>query len=135
MSKKYGSAILEVIRDYCDENDIQTESEDTIFDDAESKDSKENTRDLSLQLFQSGKSVAEIATSRDLNENTIFGHLAGFISTGEIKITDLMSKETYDTLLKLIPKKTFDNLSDLKHQLDDAYSYGELRIVLDALNN
>ena len=133
--EKYGSAILEVIRDYCDENDIQTESEDTIFDDAESKDSKVNTRDLSLQLFQSGKSVAEIATSRDLNENTIFGHLAGFISTGEIKITDLMSKETYDTLLKLIPKKTFDNLSDLKHQLDDAYSYGELRIVLDALNN
>ena len=55
-------------------------------------------------------------------------------TSGEVKITDLMSKEHYEELKKLIPSKTFDNLSDLKHQLDDKYSYGELRLVLEDLN-
>ncbi|WP_299782384.1 helix-turn-helix domain-containing protein [uncultured Formosa sp.] len=131
---KYGNAILSVIRDYCDENDIQTQSDETIFEDEKTKSPKINTKEVSLNLFKSGKSVQDIATERDLNENTIFGHLASFISSKEIKITDLMSTEHYDTLLKQIPEMKFDNLSDLKNQLDDVYSYGELRIVVDALN-
>ena len=35
----------------------------------------------------------------------------------------------------IIPKQKFENLSDLKQQLDEKYSYGELRLVLDDLNN
>ncbi|MFB9053055.1 helix-turn-helix domain-containing protein [Formosa undariae] len=132
---KYGSSILKVIRDYCDENDIQTQSDETIFEKEDSKKDKINTKDLSLELFKSGKSINEIAFERELNENTIFGHLAHFIPSGEVKITDLMSKGTYDELFKLIPKTTFENLSDLKMQLDDKYSYGELRLVSEAINS
>ncbi|WP_159022907.1 helix-turn-helix domain-containing protein [Formosa sp. L2A11] len=132
--EKYGTSILKIIRDYCDENDIQTESEDTIFEEENKKEAKINTKDLSLKLFKSGKSIKDIAIERDLNENTIFGHLAGFIPSGEVKTTDLMSTENYDALLILIPKQTFENLSELKNQLDDKYSYDELRIVLDVLN-
>ncbi|EPR74151.1 hypothetical protein ADIWIN_0728 [Winogradskyella psychrotolerans RS-3] len=68
-----------------------------------------------------------------MNSNTIFGHLANFISSGEIKVTDLMSLSHYKELKKIIPTKSFDNLSDLKHQIDDKYSYGEIRLVLDEL--
>ena len=42
-----------------------------------------------------------------------------------------MSKKYYEELKKIIPTITFDNLSDLKHQLDDKYSYAEIRLVLD----
>ena len=38
----------------------------------------------------------------------------------------------YEELQKLIPKQEFENLSDLKHQLDDKYSYGEIRLVLES---
>ena len=82
-----------------------------------------------------GKTIEEIAHIRELNENTIFGHLAKFIKSGEIKISDLMPKTHYQELKELIPKHTFDTLSDLKHQLDDKYSYGEIRLVLDELNS
>ena len=72
---------------------------------------------------------------RDLNENTIFGHLASFISSGEIKITELIDEAKYNELKQIIPSKTFENLSDLKHLLDDKYSYGELRLVVNELSN
>jgi hypothetical protein len=46
-----------------------------------------------------------------------------------------MPKAHYQELKELIPKQKFDTLSDLKHQLDDKYSYGEIRLVLDELNS
>jgi len=67
--------------------------------------------------------------------NTIFSHLASFIASGEIKITDLISELHYKELKELIPKKRFENLSDLKHQIDNKYTYGEVRLVLNELSN
>ncbi|GGD12387.1 helix-turn-helix domain-containing protein [Hyunsoonleella pacifica] len=131
--EKYGTAILKVIRAYCEENDIETSAEVEIFDAPKPKRKKGDTKRESLRLFQSGKSVAEIADARELNTNTIIGHLASFMSSGEVKITDLISEVHYQELKVLIPQTTFENLSDLKHQLDDKYSYGELRLVVDAL--
>ncbi|MGZ0015074.1 helix-turn-helix domain-containing protein [Yeosuana sp. AK3] len=132
--EKYGNAILNVIKHYCDENGIDTLNDNISFEEKKPKSIKIDTKKLSLELFKSGKSIEEIANERDLNENTIFGHLASFVSSGEVKITDLISKNHYEALKKLIPSMTFDTLSDLKHQLDDTYSYGELRLVLEDLS-
>lgn len=44
-----------------------------------------------------------------------------------------MSESHYKELTQIIPTKTFENLSDLKHQLDDKYTYAELRLVLNTL--
>lgn len=133
--QKYGNEILEVIRHYCDENDIETSVDIEIFEKPKSKRKKGDTKKESLALFKSGKSIEDIAKERELNINTIIGHLASFMSSGEIKITDLISEEHYIELKELIPKYKFDNLSDLKHQIDDKYSYGELRLVLNDISN
>ncbi len=131
--EKYGSDILKVIRDYCDENDIKTSKDVEIFEATKPKHQKGDTKKISLELFKSGMSTEQIALERDLNVNTIFGHLASFIDSGEVKITDLISEIHYKELIELIPKHTFENLSDLKHQIDEKYSYGELRLVLNEL--
>lgn len=134
--EKYGDAILKVIRGYCEEHDIETAAEVEIFDAPKKpKRQKGDTKKESLALFQSGKSVQEIADFRELNTNTIIGHLASFMATGEVKITDLISEDHYEELKALIPKTTFENLSDLKHQVDDKFSYGELRLVVNELSN
>ncbi len=133
--EKYGSAILKVIKAYCDEHDIETSAEVEIFDDPKPKRKRGDTKKESLALFKSGKSVAEIADERELNANTIIGHLASFMESGDVKITDLMSVEYYNELKAIIPKKKFENISDLKYQMDDKYSYGELRLVVNELNN
>ncbi|OUS02140.1 helicase [Flavobacteriales bacterium 33_180_T64] len=131
--EKYGNEILKVILNYCDENDIETSKELEIFEKPKRK--KGDTKKESLTLFKLGKSIDEIANERELNINTITGHLASFIVSGEVKITDLISKEHYKELKEIIPKSKFDNLSDLKHQVDEKYTYAELRLVLDDINN
>ena len=132
--KKYGKEILAVIHEYCNENDIETSNDVEIFEIQKSKRKKGDTNKISLELFKAGKSIDQIALERELNSNTIFGHLAGFISSGEVKVTDLISESSYAELTNIIPKKTFENISDLKHQINDKYSYGEIRLVLDELN-
>ncbi|MBR9847574.1 MAG: AAA family ATPase [Algicola sp.] len=129
----YGLEIIEVIKSYCQEFNIQSSSKSRNLKTSKSKRKKSNTKMDSLVLFQSGKSVDEIASERELTRNTIFGHLASFIPSGEIRSIDLMSKSHYSELKVLIPTKTFDSLSDLKHQLDDKYSYEDLRFVLNEL--
>ncbi|MDO5970854.1 helix-turn-helix domain-containing protein [Flavivirga aquimarina] len=135
--EKYGTAILEVIRAYCDAHNIETSaaSEIDFFEAPKPKPKKGDTKKISLDLFKAGKSPDAIALERDLNVNTIIGHLANFIASGEVKITDLIPKSHYEELKTIIPKTKFENLSDLKHQVDDKYSYGELRLVLDNLHN
>jgi hypothetical protein len=133
--EKYGAQILKAINDFCFENDIETFKDEEIFESDQPKRKKGDSNLLSLELYKSGKSIYQIALERELNQNTIFGHLAKFIPTGEIKITDLISDKHYKELLKRIPKVTFDNISDLKHQLDDKYTYGEIKLVLDELNS
>ncbi|WP_044403187.1 helix-turn-helix domain-containing protein [Lacinutrix sp. Hel_I_90] len=130
--EKYGNAILKVIKDFCDENDIETLDETDVFE-KKGTGKKGDTKKESLALFKKGKSVSEIAHERGLNENTISGHLASFIPTGEVKITDLISELHYNELKDIIPKHQFENLSDLKNQIDNKFSYGEIRLVLNAL--
>ena len=132
--EKYGNEILKVIIDYCKENDIETSKNTSVFEESIPKRRKGDTKRISLELFKIGKSIDQIALERELNTNTIFGHLASFIPSGDIKITDLMSKSHYKELKDLIPTKTFENLSDLKHQIDEKYSYGELRLVINELS-
>ncbi len=136
--EKYGNDILKVIRQYCDGNDIETSKDIEMFEISKPKPKlkrkRGDTNRISLELFKSGKSIEQIAFERDLNVNTIIGHLASFINSGEVKITDLISEKHYKELRKLIPKYKFENLSDLKHQMDNKYSYGELRLVLNDLS-
>jgi len=133
--EKYGTEILKVIRDYCDENNIETSKNTEIFEAPKSKRKVGSTKTTSLQLFKSGKSIEQIAMERDLNVNTITGHLASFIASGEVKILDLISEKHYNELKEIIPKQKFETLSDLKHNIDSKYTFGELRLVLKDLSN
>ncbi|TYC16175.1 AAA family ATPase [Bizionia gelidisalsuginis] len=130
---KYGSAIIAVIKTFCEENDIEMTSDASLIEDDTIKLKKGETKTVSLELFQSGKSINQIALERELNVNTVFGHLASFISSGEISVSDVMTTSHYKKLQTLIPTKTFENLSDLKQQLNHKFSYGELRLVVDEL--
>ncbi|TDU33828.1 HRDC domain-containing protein [Gelidibacter sediminis] len=133
---KYGSRILEVIRAYCDENNIETDDSLDFQEPVASKKKvkKGDSHKLSLELFKAGKSISEIAKERELAETTIFGHLAKFVTTGEVEVTALISETHYEELRQLIPKQTYENLTDLKTKLDQKYSYNDIKLVLETLN-
>ncbi|MGK0253249.1 MAG: hypothetical protein ACI9OE_000711 [Mariniflexile sp.] len=132
--EKYGDEILDIIKDYCEANAVEA---NTVISKKEKikeeKPKKKDSKKVSLELFKSGMSVSEIAKERNFVETTIQGHLAHFIPTGEIKMTDLMSEEKYQELKTIMEKTTFVNVTDLKNKIDDKFSYYEIRLVATTL--
>ena len=132
--KKYGEEILEIINAYATGEGLES----TAIKYEKSKDSNEietptkkkiDTKQASLELFQSGKTIEEIAKERGFVKSTIEGHLAHFIPTGEIKITDLISEKKYKELKKIMKKMKYESFSELKEKIDDKFTYSELRLV------
>ncbi|WP_100613849.1 helix-turn-helix domain-containing protein [Confluentibacter citreus] len=127
--EKYGVEILDIIKAYCAANSIDA---NTILIKKE-KPKKEDTKKVSLEMFKRGLSISEIAKERNFVETTIQGHLAHFIPSGDIKITDLMPKETYEELKQIMQQTTFDSLSELKNKIDDKFTYNDIRMVANNL--
>jgi hypothetical protein len=131
---KYGEAILDVILDYCTQKGIELQPETAIEEKPLlPKPIKGETYRTSLEMFQQGKSIQEIATERGLAVATIEGHLYRYVTSGEIAITDIIPLERFEQLKKSISNIVFENLSDLRQQLGDEYSYNELKLTLDVL--
>ncbi len=126
---KYGEQIIETILSYCIANNIELKD-----DQSKQNKPKKNTKQISLELFQSGKTVAEIAKERQLTTQTITKHLSSFIPTGEIKITDLIDPERYNKIKEIIKNNTFEGLSELKKIAGDNYDWDELRLVMNFEN-
>lgn len=96
----------------------------------EKPDSKLET----YKLFQSGKTVAEIAAARNFSQSTIEGHLAHYVQLGTISIEALVSKEKILLIEPLAQKLESNAVAPLKEQLGDAVTYSELRLVIASLN-
>ena len=132
--EKYGDKIIAIIHKYVSENEVIPK--EVVYDDAikgDTKPKKVNTKKYSFDLFKSKKTIDEIAKERGLTKNTIEGHLASYITTGEIKITDLMSEEKFNKLKKIMKNTDYEGFSDLKRKIDDTFSYGDLRMVATVL--
>ncbi|MEM7367972.1 MAG: helix-turn-helix domain-containing protein [Bacteroidota bacterium] len=89
---------------------------------------KVNTKEVSFNLYKQGKSMEEIADERGLVVGTIRGHLTHYVELGKIDVHDLMPKERLDKILSVAS----DNLGsrDIKNQLPDDYSYGEIKLAM-----
>ncbi len=128
--QKYGFEILEIIKEYCEESNI--EIVEAI--DEPKKKPKDNTKEITYNMFKDGISISEIAIKRELVEGTIQGHLAHYIKTGTLSLSDIIGAKKANSLIHEIKQTEFENSSDLKAKLNDKYSYGELRMALNAID-
>ncbi len=131
---KYGDSFLDAIIDYCVENNLATQINTKAPRRTRQTAAKEKTTDTkkaSLQLFQLGRSITEIAAERNLSATTIEMHLAHFVFTGELNVTELVRKESIQPIMDAIEKsKTLLELAPAKLLLGDQYTYGEIRAVM-----
>jgi ATP-dependent DNA helicase RecQ len=94
------------------------------------KKKKVDTKAESFRLYKEGKRVIQIAQERNLTQQTIEGHLTYYISRGEIKIDELVSREK---ILLIEPiAKTFSggSLTPIKEKLGSEISFGEIKLVI-----
>ncbi|MCZ2443642.1 MAG: helix-turn-helix domain-containing protein [Flavobacteriales bacterium] len=85
--------------------------------------------------FKAGKSIEEIATERSLAQSTIEGHLAKLIKEGKIDVSAFLSKQALDEILRAINICQSMQLSTLRTNLMNKYSYGELRFATAYFNS
>jgi uncharacterized protein YpbB len=86
-----------------------------------------------LQLFQEGKDIEQITALRNLAPSTVIGHLAFYVSKGDIAITDILEQSIVDDICKVIDEVGRESIGLIKSRLGDEYSYGDIRLVLSHL--
>jgi hypothetical protein len=127
----FGDELLQVIMDFCEEKEFAGLALDE--QELKKKKTKTNSGLISFELWKSGKSIAEIAKEREFATSTIEGHLAHFVSTGEIDIEKLVSPEKVKIISEFFIREKTQSLSEAKAALSDEISYIDLRFVLNYL--
>lgn len=122
----YGPSILKIVVQYLSDNDIEVH----FGDEEESKEKKKtDTKQVTFDLFKSGKSVQKIAIERGLAVSTIEGHLAHFIASGQLSLEGLVAPEKVKMIAGYFSRHEDASFNDAKAELGDNVSFGELRMV------
>ncbi len=88
------------------------------------------TRRITLQMYQDGQSIEEIATVRNLRPTTIAIHLVELIEAGEdIDVQALIPPGHFETIADALQKFGGEFLKPIKEFLGEEYFYEEIRLV------
>lgn len=134
--EKYGEVFLEIIQEYCASHRLISRLDEKPSKKKKKKEPKEgkakkqkgDSRRLSLEMFQSGMSIEDIVEERKLVVSTIATHLAKFVESGELKITDFLTLEQ----LRLAEEKLSAASPDdpAYYSLHEDFSNAEIMMIL-----
>ncbi|MET1055893.1 MAG: helix-turn-helix domain-containing protein [Pedobacter sp.] len=96
------------------------------------KEPKEDTKEVSLELFRKGKSIMEIADKRKMAVGTIEGHLAHYVARQELDAKDILGRKKLEKILEAINELKTVNLNPLRAQLGNSATFGEIKIGIAA---
>jgi hypothetical protein len=125
--RRYCREISEMIQKYCAE---QQRSKNPTATPVRPQPRTSETKLLSFELFQAGKSLDEIATERRLARSTIEGHLSHFIGIGDLDIYSVLDRETVADIQEFLLAKPEAAAAEAKSHFGEKYSYGELKMVI-----
>ena len=120
--EKYGEEILKEIRAY-------------LVNQTHLKKVKGQTYYETFKLYQSGMSVEEMASTRNLSTTTIYAHLASLYDRGEaVDIIPFIDLDRVPAIAKAWVKtdKT-DTIKDIKPLLPDDFTFHEIRFAISYL--
>ncbi|MBB4806336.1 ATP-dependent exoDNAse (exonuclease V) alpha subunit [Chryseobacterium defluvii] len=89
---------------------------------------------LTFQLFEQGKTIAEIALERGLVKETVIGHLAKFAEQGLLDISRVITADKIKVFEEEFDKKQYQTLTEWKSALPNDFEFNEIRILLNHYN-
>ncbi|WP_163102161.1 DNA helicase RecQ [Peribacillus alkalitolerans] len=130
--QKYGETFISKIRDFCEKNPDRKrqniEEEEPIK--AKTKAPKDSHLET-YKMFQSGMETTEIATIRNITEDTVGSHLLRCVEEGyELDWERLVSNETEEIIRETVQKVGKDKLKPIKEEVPKEISYSTIKIVL-----
>jgi len=130
--EKYGKALIHMVVEYSAKHKLDTDQLQlaTGKKPTEPKPKKPETKSVTLDLYQKGKSVEEIAKERGLVTSTVEGHLSHYVALGEIDVLQFIDQKKLDTLVAYFDKAETSSFSEALQKLGTGYGYGDLRMAL-----
>lgn len=129
----YGEEILNMITRFCEENDASFGGKYAgLSEDRTSKETAKPSYLESYELFQKGKSIAEIASLRELAVSTIESHLIKAIDEGHtLEVERIVDKETRQLILNKGSALGLEGeLKAMKEALPEHITYFQIRVAL-----
>jgi ATP-dependent DNA helicase RecQ len=115
---QYGDKFLSEIRAFCQEQKLPISL-------------PSDTQIVTLQQYQQGLSIEEIAQQRGLAHSTIINHLSELIEKNQpVDLNRLVATERQPPIVKAIQTIGTNSLRSLREHLGEEYSYDEIRLVL-----
>jgi len=86
---------------------------------------------LTFQLFEQGKTIAEIALERGLVKETVIGHLAKFAEQGLLDISRVIISDKIKAFEDIFYKDPKETLTEWKNALPSNFEFNEIRILIN----
>ena len=97
------------------------------------KEPKVDTKLISFELYEQGKTLEEIAKERGFSVGTIEGHLAYYVSTQQIDVSKLVKPNKIRTIAEAVESQKTKSMATIRDFLGKDYSFGEIKLVLASL--
>ena len=133
LAAKFGAELVTLVADYRREHGIQ----EVVLPAAPDPEAagttpktavRGDTRRISLEMFENGLSVTDIARERGLVVATVEGHLAHFVEEGILAVERLITTDRRLAIEQQLAGAG-GSLGEIRQALGNDYSYGEIRIV------
>jgi hypothetical protein len=133
LAARYGQELADLVSTYRKQHQIEAVTIPTPDPVAgqhkQQKTSRIDTKQASLDLFENGMTLAQIADARGLVLSTIEGHMAHWVETGKVAINRLLSPEKQQTIEKTLAQMPGKSFGEIKQALGAKVSYGEIKLV------
>lgn len=129
---RFGEELIEMAQKYRRDKGIETVQLPLLSAErVEAQKSKgtKNTKEISLELFEQGMEIAEIAREREMVVQTIEGHMAHWVREGRVAIERLVDKDKKEMIEQTFQEVGITPLKKAKDVLGSGCSYGELNLV------
>lgn len=98
-----------------------------------SKTTKIDTKLISFELYEQGKTLAEIAKERSFSITTIEGHLAYYVFTQQLDVAKLVKPNKIKNIADAVESQKTKSMTTIRDFLGKDYSFGEIKMVLASL--
>jgi ATP-dependent DNA helicase RecQ len=114
---QYGDKFVSEIRAFCEEQKLPVPL-------------PANTHMVTLQFYQQGLSIEEIAQKRGFSDRTIITHLSELLEMKQpVDIDRLVSPEQQKLIVQAIQSVGADSLKTIREHLGEEYGYEEIQLV------
>lgn len=105
--------------------------EQVVSSNTSGKKEKGGTYQDTLDLHRKGISLKEIAEVRGLALSTIKGHMAKWILTGDVNVSELLPAETIQEVSRFLKQNPEKTVSAALNVFGDKYDGGDLRMIVN----